>query len=393
MNNEQKLFKNYFLAIFTFIKNNITLCITLVIIFSTSISLINIWVYLNHIGRLDLFPLSFQLKEFIQFIISPALIISILVTIITFFIHSLWIVISIHMGIPKDFLVGRCRASYLIIIPPIIIMMYFLSFIYMTFSPLLKNIIAANLCLASSFILYFFINIFRIPKTQNTNTKEPHIRLFLIFIFATILICVPFSLIFNFIDAKHVTYLNLFYILTVLFLSLVPAFIYLLICTKVNITGKKRNSFITSILLAIVYLVIFIYTCIFLIPNLFNYISFTSLQKIGMAETEQHTYLITSKNYSLEEFDTTTWHTIKTDTNKVYIKGINAFTLGETLLICPVSFIEESKTAFLLSFSSIMPTQDKEATYKFRQHNKQCIIFNKNEIKQWDSFKKEINKE
>jgi hypothetical protein len=354
-----------------------------------AVTLVCFYLVLNFFGRIDLFPLVINLTSFFQIII-PTFIIVMIGVIWILLIPSFGVIFLVTKWIPKSFF--RKVSRNIILLSP------FTAFLWLALVSFTNDLcLTISLTIIISYVIYVVScrkNIWKYLKFiwkrltfKKYNMLYCHLRLYSILILSAILTCFPLHFIFNFIDLKETDNLLdiivlLFCLLIFLFVVYFPSLAYF--PSKFQKVQRKLGERIMLFFISIFAMFVLLY--VMLKINFFTFISLAVLQSIGIIDNQENTYFIKNNSYVITDFPTDIWQTQKglNTENRIFIKGVSAISLDDTVLICPKNFVQLRKNALKSKVTDIFNNNKSKSLIKFQQENRKCITFNKSEITRWN---------
>ncbi|MBA0196280.1 hypothetical protein H4F51_14115 [Pectobacterium brasiliense] len=124
-----------------------------------------------------------------------------------------------------------------------------------------------------------------------------------------------------------------------------------------------------------------------LLPNFASIVSRGALQNIGAVESRSHIYLVKNIKYSHDMFPRNIWeHVAISNEEKIFIKGTVLLSLGQEVLLCPDFVIAARKKYLKYNFDNLFSSRNELHSMYLKSITRSCILFDKSEIKQWDSI-------
>ncbi|HGH5990540.1 hypothetical protein [Morganella morganii] len=355
---------------------------------------LTIWFYLSHIGRINIFP---------EILSSYSSFISILASLffigtafsITFILPSL-VLILLHLTLNQ-----KDNFKYIKKTPVVS------TFISCAFIAILLSISAYNvsykkdvsfditwITVTSASLLYAIINIginyTYIKRKSLTKNTLCFIGITMTVTFfmsiSSLSISFPMLLILSKVSADNAisSFFLSVILLTFTFFCFIPASIYYRQFDNKLIKPEKNE---VSLMITSIPLVVFFLVCM-LIPGLSVSIIHLSLNTLGFSDSQTHYYYINNKKYTSDMFNKDDWNPVTQGTfgKKLYIKGVSLFSMSGKKLICPEYThklqIETYKTDLYKQHFEL----DKDKMKQLKAATQNCILFNNDDIQQWDTL-------
>lgn len=347
-----------------------------------------LWLYLYRLGRLDLFHSVIEKEKSLD-IITFFLLVSLLIISLVLFMPSIFTVLFLNEKSNKENIPDKTPYSKKAILITSLVTIITIDAI----SYLLPYSIAVSLIL-STFLLSIILNIvafyFFEGRKYNTlsyyvDTSIPKKITFLIappLIISSIAI-LPLTFLIGLYPLLQIENepksLSLISIITmsllVIFLSLIPADLFLGKKEKKSLFKRSYHAVSSSLVIIII--------LSFVINPIPIIIIDTSLRFSGVTDFRVHDYTINGKVYAEEIFDYPEWEkkSLKSE-NKFTIAGVTIFSYKDISLICPNNIIEIYKES--RKFSMFNSKIDDENLKRLREKTQECFIFDKKEIMQWN---------
>lgn len=355
---------------------------------------LTIWFYLSHIGRINIFP---------EILSSYSSFISILASLffigtafsITFILPSL-VLILLHLTLNQKNNFKYIKKT------PIVSTFISCSFIIISFAISAYNVsynkevsldIACIIVIIASLLYSFKNTCMNYTKIKSKPLTKNMLQFIIITItisffisISSLSIAFPMYLISNDFNVNDEITLILLLVILLLFsfFCFIPASIYYRQLENPLIKPKKNEI---SLILATPFLVIIFLICTFS-PGLSVRIIHLSLSTLGFSDSQPHYYYINSKKYTSDMFDKNDWSpvTLGTFDKKLYIKGVSLFSMSGKKLICPEYThklqIETYKTDLYKQHFEL----DKDKMKQLKAATQNCILFNNDDIQQWDTL-------
>lgn len=355
---------------------------------------LTIWLYLSHIGRINIFP---------EIISSYSGFISILASL--FFIGTAFSIIFILPGLILILLhltLNQKDNIKYIDKTPVVSAFISCIFIAILLSASAYNVsynkdVSLNITLivvTLASLLYNIINIgvnyTYIKRKSFTRNTLRFIGIVIIITFfmsiSSLSISFPMLLILNNASANDTV--SVFFLSAVLlafaFFCFIPASIYYRQLDNKLIKPEKNEISLMIIAppLAILFLV-----CM-MIPGLSVSIIHLSLNTLGFSDSQPHYYYINSKKYTSDMFAKNDWHPVMQGTfdRKLYIKGVSLFSMSGKKLICPENTLKLQIETYKTDLYKQHFEPDKDKIKRLKAATQNCILFNNDDIQQWDTL-------
>ncbi|MEI7065128.1 hypothetical protein WCU84_15875 [Dickeya chrysanthemi] len=366
--------------------------ITLSPIFITFVALSVNWVYLNKLGRLDVFIESITFKE-LFFIIATFLFISTLLISAILFMPSLLLSVLLKEKNSMLYNYPKIKLNYIkaftITSLVAIIVFYFSSWM------VYKQKVLGGIAFSLAAIFVFFIAMtlcylmnkrliseslqhknLQVRKKQliNLNLYIPASLFMATFAYFSLL-----TIVFNKTDIQEgfSEEIQLFYLTTVslffVMFSILPGFFYLTESENANIF--ERTFSISGAMLFSMLAMSLIITPIPVI------IIHATMKLSGISDYNNHYYIFDKKNYPEEIFDKIKWkYSLLRDNEKASIYGANIFSFGYIKLVCPSEVLEHYNRS--MKSNLLEMDHDKKLNEALAEKAKECIPFKKDEVKE-----------
>ncbi|WP_145588143.1 hypothetical protein [Yersinia aldovae] len=358
------------------------------------ITLIVIWLYLNRLGRLDVFISSITLKD-ILIVIAVTFIISTIAFSILFFIPSLLLITIIKKENKQFHNYSKIKGNFIKIAFYIslfsVSVFYFSAYVADKYKNIEVYIIgfSALTVLSFSIIISYRFNNKLITDAVWHQEKITRVRKAFIFHFIlpacifimTFFYSFPLSLVINKIPYQG-EISDVVFIFSIIITSLV-IIIFSLIPGIVFLRDEKSKSFLRKnnpIWLAMVFSFFSLSWIITPVPAL---IMNATMKISGISDYNEHFYLINEKDYPSEIFNDGKWD-IKKIENKGFflIKGVNMYALGDIKLICPSNVLDAYKDSVKFIISD--RTYNEKINMILKEKTRACHPFIKSELKEFN---------
>lgn len=355
---------------------------------------LTIWFYLSHIGRINIFPEILSSYSSFVSILASLFFIGTAFS-ITFILPSLFLIL-LHLTLNQKDNFKYIKKT------PIVSAIISCAFIVTLLSISAYNVSYKKdvsfditwIIVTSASLLYTIINtsvnytyIKRKSLTKNTLRLIGMIITTTAFMsISSLSISFPMLLILNKVHTNDtVSILSLSAILLAFtFFCFIPASIYYRQFDNKLIKPEKNEI---SLMFIAPPLVIFFLVCM-LVPGLSVSIIHLSLNTLGFSDSQPHYYYINSKKYTSDMFNKNDWKpvTLGTFDKKTYIKGISLLSMSGKQLICP----EYTRKLQIGTYKTDLYKQhfelDKDKMKQLKAATKNCILFNNDDIQQWDTL-------
>lgn len=355
---------------------------------------LTIWFYLNHLGRINIFPEILSSYSSFVSILASLFFIGTAFS-ITFILPSL-ILIFLHLILNQ-----KDNVKYIEKIPEAS------AITSCTFIIILSAISAYNVIYKKeiSFDIIWIIVIsisllYAIIKTsvnytyiKNKSFIKNALRLIGIIIIISIFMSIsslsisfPILLISDKISADDA--ISLLFLLVLLvsftFLCFMPAALYY---RKFNNPLIKLEKNEISLMFIIPPLVILFFSFT-LVPGLPVSIIHSSLKTLGFSDSQPHYYHINNKKYNSDMFDKKDWNPVTQGTfdRKLYIKGISLFSMSGKKLICPENTLKLQIETYTTDLYKQHFELDKDKMKQLKAATQNCVLFNSDDLQQWDTL-------
>lgn len=355
---------------------------------------LTIWFYLSHIGRINIFPeIISSYSSFIS-ILASLFFISTAFSII-FILPSL-LLILLHLTLSQ-----KDNFKYIGKIPIVstIISCAFITILLSTsaYNVSYKKDVSFDITwitVISASLLYTIINtgvnytyIKRKSFTKNTWRFIGIIITITAFMsISSLSISFPMLLILKNVSANDtVSILSLSVILLAFtFFCFIPASIYYRQFDNKLIKPEKNEI---SLMIITPPLVIFFSVCM-LVPGLSVSLIHLSLNTLGFSDSQPHYYYINSRKYTSDMFDKNDWNPVTQGTfdKKLYIKGVSLFSMSGKKLICPENTLKLQIETYKTDLYKQHFELDKDKMKQLKAATQNCILFNNDDIQQWDTL-------
>ncbi|MGM3174267.1 hypothetical protein [Dickeya lacustris] len=365
---------------------------TLSPIFITFVALSVNWVYLNKLGRLDVFIESVTFKE-LFFIIATFLFISTLLISAILFMPSLLLSVLLKEKNSMLYNYPKIKLNYIkaftITSLVAIIVFYFSS--WMVYKQKVLGGVAFSL--AAIFVFFIAMTLCYLMNKRLINESLQHKNLQVrkkqlinlnLYIPASLFMATfaYFSLLTIVFNKTNIQEgfseeIQLFYLTTVsLFFamfSILPGFFYLTESENANIF--ERTFSISGAMLFSMLAMSLIITPIPVI------IIHATMKLSGISDYNNHYYIFDKKNYPEEIFDKIKWkYSLLRDNEKASIYGANIFSFGYIKLVCPSEVLEHYNRS--MKSNLLEMDHDKKLNEALAEKAKECIPFKKDEVKE-----------
>lgn len=353
-----------------------------------------IWFYLNHIGRINIFPeILSSYSSFVSILASLFLIgtafsiIFILPSLLLIFLHLILNQkdnIKYIEKIPRISVITSCT---------FIIALSAISAYNVTYEKEISFDITWIIVISISLLYAIIKTCVNYTYLKNRSFTKNTLRLIGIIItiaffmsIASLSISFPILLISVKIYANDVISLSLLLalLLSFAFFCFIPAAIYYRQFDNLLIRPEKNEI---SLMLITPPLVILFLVCI-LVPGLSVSIIHLSLNTLGFSDSQPHYYYINSKKYTSDMFDKEDWYTVTQGTfdKKFYIKGISLFSMSGKKLICPENTLKLQIETYTTDLYKQHFELDKDKMKQLKAATQNCILFNSDDLQQWDTL-------
>ncbi|WP_158149039.1 hypothetical protein [Pantoea agglomerans] len=350
----------------------------------------SLWIYLNRLGRLDVFSLVLESEKTFD-IIAFFLIMSIILFMLLFYNPSALMILFFNNKFYKSERYPETieYSSKAILITSILstTAIFFIAF-YSLFELTSKNIWAlfAITTLVNIFCLYFFNRNFLKGGILYHRVALYKYKWYLIFtsLLIVVIAITPMTALSLFIplieandDSSPESLASVILVsLAIIIISQVPATLFL---RKKDIPSAFKRSCLsigTSLLLLI--------PISFVIKPIPIMIIDISMKLSGVTDFREHNYTIKSDDYPLEIFDYPNWNIQKNSSaNKYTIKGVTFFSYKNISLVCPADIKKTYKEA--RKFSIFDKDFDENSLNNLDKKMQLCFVFDKSKIIQWNS--------
>ncbi|WP_210496481.1 MULTISPECIES: hypothetical protein [Erwiniaceae] len=350
----------------------------------------SLWIYLNRLGRLDVFSLVLESEKTFD-IIAFFLIMSIILFMLLFYNPSALMILFFNNKFYKSERYPETieYSSKAILITSILstTAIFFIAF-YSLFELTSKNIwtLFATATLVNIFCLYFFNKSFLKGGALYTSVALYRYKWYLIFtsLLIVVIAITPMTALSLFIplveindDSTPESLASVALVsLTIIIISQVPATLFL---RKKDIPSSFKRTCL-SIGLSLILLIL----VAFVIKPIPIMIIDISMKLSGVTDFREHNYTIKSDDYPIEIFDYPNWNMQKNLANNKYtIKGITFFSYKNISLVCPVDIKKTYKEA--RKFSIFDKDFDENTLNNLDKKMQLCFVFDKSKIIQWNN--------
>lgn len=350
----------------------------------------SLWIYLNRLGRLDVFSLVLESEKTFD-IIAFFLIMSIILFMLLFYNPSALMILFFNNKFYKSERYPETieYSSKAILITSILstTAIFFIAF-YSLFELTSKNIwtLFATATLVNIFCLYFFNKSFLKGGALYTSVALYRYKWYLIFtsLLIVVIAITPMTALSLFIplveindDSTPESLASVALVsLTIIIISQVPATLFL---RKKDIPSSFKRTCL-SIGLSLILLIL----VSFVIKPIPIMIIDISMKLSGVTDFREHNYTIKSDDYPIEIFDYPNWNMQKNLANNKYtIKGITFFSYKNISLVCPVDIKKTYKEA--RKFSIFDKDFDENTLNNLDKKMQLCFVFDKSKIIQWNN--------
>ncbi|WP_210523791.1 hypothetical protein [Pantoea ananatis] len=350
----------------------------------------SLWIYLNRLGRLDVFSLVLESEKTFD-IIAFFLIMSIILFMLLFYNPSALMILFFNNKFYKSERYPETieYSSKAILITSILstTAIFFIAF-HSLFELTSKNIwtLFATATLVNIFCLYFFNKSFLKGGALYTSVALYRYKWYLIFtsLLIVVIAITPMTALSLFIplveindDSTPESLASVALVsLTIIIISQVPATLFL---RKKDIPSSFKRTCL-SIGLSLILLIL----VAFVIKPIPIMIIDISMKLSGVTDFREHNYTIKSDDYPIEIFDYPNWNMQKNLANNKYtIKGITFFSYKNISLVCPVDIKKTYKEA--RKFSIFDKDFDENTLNNLDKKMQLCFVFDKSKIIQWNN--------
>lgn len=350
----------------------------------------SLWIYLNRLGRLDVFSLVLESEKTFD-IIAFFLIMSIILFMLLFYNPSALMILFFNNKLYKSERYPETieYSSKAILITSILstTAIFFIAF-FSIFELTSKNIWAlfATTILVNLFCLYFFNRKFLKGRDLYNRIVLYKYKWYLIStsLLIGVVAITPMTALSLFIplikandDSSPESLASVILVsLAIIIISQVPATLFL---RKKDIPSAFKRSCL-SIGISLLLLI----PISFVIKPIPIMIIDISMKLSGVTDFREHNYTIKSDDYPLEIFDYPNWDIQKNSSaNKYTIKGVTFFSYKNISLVCPVDIKKTYKEA--RKFSIFDKDFDENTLNNLDKKMQLCFVFDKSKIIQWNS--------
>lgn len=350
----------------------------------------SLWIYLNRLGRLDVFSLVLESEKTFD-IIAFFLIMSIILFMLLFYTPSALMILSFNNKFYKSERYPETieYSSKAILITSILTTtaIFFIAF-YSLFELTSKNTwtLFAIATLVNLFCLYFFNRKFLKDGVLYNRVALYKYKWYLLFtsLLIGVIAITPLTALSLFIplieindDSSPESLASVVIVsLAIIIMSQIPATLFL---RKKEIPSSFKRSCL-SIGISLLLLI----PISFVIKPIPIMIIDISMKLSGVTDFREHNYTINSNDYPVEIFDYPNWNIQKNVANSKYtIKGVTFFSYKNISLVCPVDIKKTYKEA--RKFSIFDKDFDENTLINLDKKMQSCFVFDKSKIIQWKS--------
>ncbi|WP_426347869.1 hypothetical protein [Cronobacter universalis] len=362
---------------------------------ATFIAFVVVWIYLNRLGRLDVFYSTLTVKSMVGVIIASA-VVAIVSIMLMFFMTSFLMALTIPADNENMYDYERVRewAVKAILVSGLFPLLFIISFTILggenfgvsTFWVCVSLIaLAIMIMLATKLFLGKSIASQLKPKTQVVRRKYFR-KIYLWNPLVISLIAHTQVLPVNLISL-HIKFpedfddraqlISLYFLSFSLYmLTLLPGVIFLRANQKDTLLKRALFPSVTALSLLLL-----ISAYLTIIPVIFVH---AVMKTAGVSDFSSHHFLIEKEKYPENLFNKELWETyVVGDTRYVRIKAVLFFSFGDTRLLCPEGIIDAYKKSWdFMPFSSSF---DNEAREALRALGAYCFSPETKDYMQWDS--------
>ncbi|QGU89066.1 hypothetical protein [Erwinia sorbitola] len=358
---------------------------------STLMALGTIWLYLNRMGRLDVFLESITFKDLFV-VVAMFLVCSVCMICLIFYIPSLLISLIIKKDNEVFYNYQKIKDNFIrlsVIIHLLAIMVFFMA-VWLIEAKKFSSwkvftIAVSGMLFISLFSGYFFNRkaVSEVLRFKNKKTKREGYRTFFCLIpsalfLVSFLYACPLSLIFGKLqlpdhagEIKVMIYAAFTSIIVIIF-ALFPVAVYL----REKITAALPVRIVKIIAAALTGL----FCMSWIITSIPILIIHATMKLSGVADYQIHTFLVQDKDYPVELLDKTQWKlALLQNRDRYVIHGVKMYSFGDIRLICPVNVLEVYKKS--MNFRPGDRQYDQQLNDALIAAAQDCIPFNKSEVK------------
>lgn len=368
----------------------------LTVVLTGGLSVVSMWLYLNKLGRLDLFADTLGYKN-ISAAISFFSLLSVVIVIIVFFMPS---ILMVAKFLDKNSFFGGAEEVVIKTAP--FISFFFLLSVYLSAYLDIEGVLGERgvwLALVSLFVFYLFVYCFKFfnrvyhsdEVDDRKKRKNAMFQLVIVMPFtSSVLALLPmitaayFIKLLSFSEGESDVFkfigVAVFFALICLF-SYIPGAFYL---RSIAHSGKNSLRFILmSFLLSIMLL----FPLSFVMSSIPSIIVNMGMKMSGVSSDKIMNYIVDGDEYPVRLFADKQWSLEKiVGSNKYIISGVNIFDLGSIKLICPESITPIYRDSFKFSILNSRGYEDS-LSKRLKDKAAECMPLKKNFIFQWSEPK------
>ncbi|WNN53247.1 hypothetical protein RIN66_04070 [Hafnia alvei] len=366
--------------------------------YMTLLSGLVIWIYLNSLGRVDIF------SDVISF---NAGLVSILISMIVFafFISVMLtmpstILISIHSAYERN-----TQAESILTRLPVVCLFLSILYLLIVFIPFVPFIyrhtggyelgvpFICMIILALSFSFVFLTLMCNFKWDKNHSIINGIFTFLFHTVINTVLTCftalsisIPISFLMQSSKGENTLAIIFALVFMTIFavFSFFPAIVYFnsseVKSTKLNIISLARQLLLTILMT--------VFSISLFFPNLPTMFIYSSLSAIGIVSKTPHFYLVNGEKYKPAMFYKESWNTrvLPDIGDNFYIKGVNVFSVDDKNLICPEEVVKIKNDTEKRDYASFIPLADKHNVARLKEVTKDCLVLLDDDIHQWDTL-------
>ena len=154
---------------------------------------------------------------------------------------------------------------------------------------------------------------------------------------------------------------------------------------SIHINERQSGNKLSGVIMVLIFIPVAITALSLWYRPIPNMITNMTMNLSGISDPRPHQYYIEKVTHPAGMFNGKIWNTryYKDIYNRTFITGVNIFTLGNIKLICPTSILKARSDSLKFTVNNVNDYKIKSESLK--KTAMECISFEKNDIRIWDS--------